>query len=190
LQYDKAKVTRYDSKIGRLLQALALPLGSEVSTQELSRLLGVNFETVDRYLDLLEKAFIIFRLTALNRNLRTELKKSKKIYFYDNGIRNAIIKNYNPLDLRADTGALWENFLIMERMKMNHYHARYANTWFWRTQQQQEVDYVEEYGGQMHAYEFKWNPNSRARIPKSFLNAYPGSEAQVIDRGNFTGFIT
>ncbi|MEI6575600.1 MAG: ATP-binding protein [Bacteroidota bacterium] len=180
---------RKPALLGKLLQALALQLGSEVSTQELSRLLGVNSETIERYLDLLEKAFIIFRLTALSRNLRTELKKSKKIYFYDNGIRNAIIKNFAPLELRTDTGALWENFLISERIKINHYKNRFTNNWFWRTQQQQEIDFIEEYGGVLHAYEFKWSLSSKARIPKTFLNAYPGTEATIITKQNFMDFL-
>ena len=123
-------------------------------------------ETIEKYINLLEKAFIVFRLPAFSRNLRNELKKSYKIYFYDNGIRNALIENYAPLELRNDVGALWENFLVSERMKRNHYQKHYANSYFWRTRAQQEIDYLEESDGQLSAYEFKWNPKAKARFSK------------------------
>lgn len=174
----------------KLLQALALQLGNEVSYHELGQLLGADNETVERYIDLMEKAFIIFRLTALSRNIRNELKRTRKIYFYDNGIRNAVIKNFNPLTLRQDTGALWENFLISERMKINQYKGRWVNNWFWRTHAQQEIDYIEEYDGGIHAYEFKWNPQKKVRFPKTFLNGYPGSDTNIISRDNYVAFIT
>lgn len=173
----------------KILLALALQLGSEVSYHEIGQLTGADNETVERYIDLLEKAFVVFRLTALSRNLRNEIKKSRKIYFYDNGIRNAIIKNYSPLSLRQDIGALWENFLISERMKINHYTGRWVNRWFWRTHAQREIDYIEEYDGKLHAYEFKWNPAKKATFPKAFLNAYPGSDTRVISRSNFIDFL-
>jgi len=144
----------------------------------------------NRYIDLLEKAFVIFRLTALSRNLRNELKKSRKIYFFDNGIHNAVIKNFNPLALRQDTGALWENYLIAERMKANHYAGRLVNDWFWRTHAQQKIDYIEEYDGKLHAYEFKWNPQKKHRFPKTFLNAYPGAETAVVTPDNFSDFVS
>lgn len=173
----------------KLVQALALQIGNEVSYHELGQLLGADNETVERYIDLLEKAFIIFRMTALSRNLRNELKKSRKIYFFDNGIRNSVIKNFNPLSLRNDTGALWENFLISERMKRNHYNGISVNRWFWRTSARQEIDYIEEYGGKLHAFEFKWNPKKKVNIPKTFRSAYPGSETKIISQDNYTDFI-
>ena len=173
----------------KILLALALQMGNEVSYRELGQIVGADNETVERYIDLLEKAFIIFKLTALSRNLRNELKKSRKVYFYDNGVRNAIIKNFNLLSLRQDTGALWENFLLSERMKTNHYSGKWVNRWFWRTHSQQEIDYIEEYGGRLHAYEFKWNPSAKVRFPKTFLNAYPDSQTSLITPNNFDGFL-
>ena len=174
----------------KLLQALALQLGNEVSYRELGQLIGADNETIGRYIDLLEKAFVIFRLTALSRNLRNELKKSRKIYFYDTGIRNAVIKNFSPLALRQDGGSLWENFMISERMKANHYAGRWVNRWFWRTHAQQEIDYIEEYDGTLYAFEFKWNPKKKARFPKTFLNAYPNSKTEVVTPENYMEFIT
>ena len=173
----------------KILLALALQMGNEVSYRELGQIVGADNETVERYIDLLEKAFIIFKLTALSRNLRNELKKSRKVYFYDNGVRNAIIKNFNPLSLRQDTGALWENFLLSERMKTNHYSGQWVNRWFWRTHSQQEIDYIEEYEGRLHTYEFKWNPSAKVRFPKTFLNAYPDSQTYLITPNNFDEFL-
>ena len=174
----------------KIIQALALQLGSEVSFAELAQLTGVDNTTVERYVDLLEKAFVIFRLPSLSRNVRNEIKKGRKIYFYDNGIRNAIIKNFAPLDLRNDVGALWENFLISERLKNNQIESRWVNRFFWRTHSQQEIDYVEESDGLIRAYEFKWNPKKKARIPKTFMKAYPNSTVEVITRDNFESFIS
>ena len=168
--------------IQKLVEALALQIGSEVSINELAQITGSDPLTVERYLSLLENAFVVFRLRAFSRNVRNELKKSRKFYFYDNGIRNAIISNFNSLSLRSDTGALWENFIISERMKYIHYHDIYSNCYFWRTTQQQEIDYVEERDGKLHAFEFKWNPNRKVRFPKTFADAYPGSEMKVINR--------
>ncbi|MBC2716925.1 MAG: ATP-binding protein [Desulfobacteraceae bacterium] len=176
--------------IEKLLQALALQLCSEVSFHELAGTLGVNSATVQRYIELLEKTFVIFRLTAFTRNLRNELKKSRKIYFYDNGIRNALIKNFNPVSLRPDAGTLWENFMISERKKHLIYNGINANTRFWRTRQQQEIDYIEEKNGKILAVEFKWNPKSTARFSKTFLNAYPGSETCVITPENYIEFLS
>ena len=173
----------------KLLQALALQMGNEVSYHELGQLIGADNQTVERYIDLLEKTFVVFRLAALSRNLRNELKKSRKIYFYDNGIRNAIIKNFNPPDLRDDRGALWENFMISERMKANQYSNRLVNIWFWRTHAQQEIDFIEEYNGKLHAYEFKWNPSKKVHFSKSFLNAYPGSTTMAVTPDNYDEFI-
>jgi predicted AAA+ superfamily ATPase len=174
--------------LDKMLQALALQMGNEVSFNELGQLVGADKETIEKYIDLLEKSFVIFTLQSLNRNMRNELKKAKKIYFWDNGIRNAIIKNFNPLSLRQDVGALWENFMITERIKYNHYRQLYTNSWFWRTFTQQEIDYVEEYEGKLHAFEFKWN-DDKVRFPKSFSEAYPNSEFNHITRRNFKEII-
>lgn len=143
----------------RLVRALALQVGSEVSYNELSKTLGVDKETVANYIDLLEKCFVVFRLPSYSRNLRSEIKKGKKIYFYDNGIRNALISNFAPLELRNDVGALWKNFIISERIKQNAYNQRDAQLYFWRTVEQQEVDFIEIYDGQMIAFEMKWRKN-------------------------------
>lgn len=170
----------------KLLLSLALQVGSEVSYNELAQTLGTDSKTIEKYVDLLEKCYIIFRLTALSRNVRTELKKSKKIYFYDNGIRNALIQNLNPLAVRQDAGALWENFFISERVKYNHYNGRYVNSYFWRTTQQQEIDYVEETDGAFTAFEMKWNPRkAAAQIPSAFLNAYTVADKAVITPENY-----
>ncbi len=169
----------------RLLQALALQLGNEVSYNEIGSLIGSDKETVEKYIDLLEKSFVIFKLSSLSRNARNEIKKGKKIYFYDNGIRNAIIKNYNPLNLRTDTGALWKNFVISERLKVNQYNRNYANYFFWRTLDQKEVDFVEERGGKLYGYEFKWNTTKKYKPPALFKEYYPESEIKVITPDNF-----
>jgi len=172
----------------RLLQALALQVGNEVSYNELAQLLQIDKNTIMIYMDLLEKAFIIFRLRSFSRNLRNEIKNNRKIYFWDNGIRNIIIANMNSLDLRADKGALWENFLMSERLKFLQYHKKIANSFFWRTTQQQEIDYVEESGGMLTGYEFKWKAGSRVRIPQSFKEAYNATGA-VISKENFRTFL-
>ena len=173
----------------KLLQALALQIGSEVTYQELGRLVGADCVTVERYIDLLEKTFVIFKLPSLSRNIRNEIKKGRKIYFYDCGIRNAIIKSFNPLSMRQDVGALWENFLISERIKSNHYSNKWVNAYFWRNHAQQEIDYIEEYEGKFHAYEFKWNPKKKAKFSKSFINGYPDSDTEVISTENFDSFV-
>lgn len=173
----------------KLLQALALQLGNEVRYNEVAQLLGVDPLTVERYIDLLEQTFVLFRLPSLARNARNEIKKGRKIYFYDTGIRNSIIKNFSPLGLRNDTGALWENFLLAERMKRNAYSDFFCNSYFWRTTVQQEIDYVEEYNGKLHAYEFKWNAGKSHHFPKTFLETYPDSEIKLINPDNFEDFI-
>lgn len=173
----------------KLLKALALQLGNEVSYHELAGLVRADMHTVERYIDLLEKAFVVFRLPAYSRNVRNEIKKGKKIYFYDNGIRNAIISTFNPISQRTDTGALWENFLISERVKQLHARSRVCGNFFWRTTQQQEIDYLEEYQGDLSAYEFKWSSTTRAKIPKTFTRAYPNCPTQIITRENFDGFL-
>ena len=174
--------------LSKLLKALALQLGNEVSNNELANLLGVSKDTIASYINLLEKAFIIFRLEPLSRNLRNEISSNRKIYFYDNGIRNALISNYNPLTLRQDTGVLWENFLISERYKYLMNKQISANTYFWRTTQQQEIDYIEERGGKLYAYEFKWNVKANTRFSKTFIQAYH-SEQHIVDKGNFEQFL-
>ena len=163
---------------------------SEVSYNELAQTVGTDNKTVEKYIDLLEKCYIIFRLNGFNRNLRTELKKGKKVYFYDNGIRNAILQNFAPLSLRQDTGALWENFIISERIKANQYAGRYANSYFWRTTQQQEIDYIEESDGQFTVFEMKWNPRrANTQFPSSFLTTYDVKETAVITPDNWMEWV-
>jgi predicted AAA+ superfamily ATPase len=170
-----------------LLQLLALQLGNEVSYHELAKSLGVSRLTVQKYIDLLEQAFVIFTLRAFSRNLRKEISKSVKIYFYDLGMRNSLIQNYNLLAIRNDVGALWENLMIIERIKRNAYHKIYANYYFWRTYDQKEIDYIEEREGKLYAFEFKWQGEELKR-PKEFLNTYPGSEYKLITKNNFWDF--
>ena len=178
---------RKPNLVSRLLQALALQIGSEVRYNELGRLLGVNKETIERYVELLEKSYIIFRLSPFSRNLRTELKKMRKIYFYDNGVRNALINNFNPLPLRNDVGALWENFVISERKKWTDAQEQYTQQYFWRNHQKKEVDYVEEYGGDLHGYEIKWK--KRKQLPKAFVEAYQPKTQDCITQENFYNFL-
>ena len=175
--------------IEKLLQALALQVGSEVSFHELSQLLGIDTATVQRYIDLLEKSYILFHLRSFSRNIRNELKKSRKIYFYDNGVRNALISNFNSLAIRSDVGALWENFLISERFKRNSYSLNYAGFYFWRTTQQQEIDYIEERDGKLNCYEFKWNRNKKATLSSTFTTNYPDSLFTLINVDNYIDFI-
>ena len=173
-----------------LVRALALQLGSEVSYNELSNLLGIDKETVENYINLLEKCFVIFRLSSFSRNMRNEIKKGKKIYFYDNGIRNAVISNFAPVELRNDTGALWENFMISERIKRNAYSGSFAQLYFWRTHDQSEIDLIEEEDGKIRAFEFKWNPAKKARLPQSFAKAYPQTDFKVVTPSDFWDFVT
>ncbi|MCQ2189422.1 MAG: ATP-binding protein [Paludibacteraceae bacterium] len=176
-------------KLVKLLQALAFQVGSQVSYNELANLLGLDSKTVESYINLLEQCYIIFRINSFSRNLRNELKTSKKIYFYDNGVRNALISNYASIENRNDIGALWENFLISERIKFTDYTNSYANKYFWRTKDQTEIDYLEEYDGNLHCYEFKWNPTAKASFPPSFANAYSNSTFEIIHRDNFEKFL-
>ena len=173
----------------KLVRALALQIGCEVSYNELSRLIGIDKETVESYIDLLEKCFVVFHLPAFNRNHRAEIKRGRKIYFYDNGIRNALISNFAPLELRNDTGALWENLIISERVKRNSYRQSYAQLYFWRTLQQQEIDFIEETDGQMTAYEFKWKKGN-AHLPKAFRETYPDAAFKVITPETMMEFIS
>ncbi len=167
---------------------MAYQIGNEVSYNELAQLLGISKDTVSSYIQLLEKAYIVFRVKPLSRNLRNEIKTNKKVYFYDNGIRNAVISAYNDIDLRPDKGALWENFLISERIKQLHYHKKYANYYFWRTKQQQEIDWIEEHNLKITAYEFKWTKRKRTKIPKKFIEAYD-ADTHIVDRTNFIDFV-
>lgn len=179
------------SMVDKLLQALALQLGNEVSYHELGQILGgVDPSTVERYIDLLEKTYVIYRLHGFSRNLRNEIKKGKKIYFWDNGIRNSLIKNFNPLALRNDKGALWENFIISERIKHNVYTGYWCNYYFWRTHDGAEIDFIEEKNGTLNAFEFKWdNCKKNVRLPRSFAEAYPDHSFEVVDRNSYGKFV-
>ncbi len=174
--------------IEKLLQALALQIGNEVSYNELAQTAGIDKNTVASYIQILEKAFIIFRLRPFSRNLRNELKKLRKIYFFDTGIRNALINNFNPLNLRQDTGVLWENFIISERLKYNRNNNLEKNMYFWRTREGKEIDYLEEVGGKIFGLEIKW-AEEKFRTPKLFLDTYPGSEINLINRKNYWNFL-
>ena len=177
-------------KLVKLLKALAYQIGSQVSYNEVGMLVGLDSKTVEKYITILEKSYIIFRLTSLARNIRNELKSSRKIFFWDLGIRNAVIGNLTQIENRQDAGALWENFVIAERMKMLAYNGSFAQTYFWRTKQQQEIDYREEEDGKIKAFEFKWNPNkAAAKCPDSFLKAYQNPEFKVITPRNVDEFL-
>lgn len=177
-------------KLSRLLKALALQIGSQVSYNEIGNLISLDSKTVERYVDILEKSYIVFRLGSFSRNLRKELKASRKIYFWDLGIRNAVIGNMAQIENRTDAGELWENFAIAERLKQNAYHGSFAQSWFWRTQQQKEIDYLEEEDGVLSAFEFKWNEHkAKVKCPEAFSVAYPGSQFTVITRQNIEEFL-
>lgn len=181
---------RRPSLLGKLLTALALQVTSEVSYNELAQTVGTDNKTVEKYVDLLEKCYIIFKLNGFSRNLRTELKRAKKFYFYDNGIRNAILQNFAPLALRQDVGALWENFFISERIKSNQYSGRYVNSYFWRTNQQQEIDYIEECDGQFSLFEMKWNPRrANTQFPNAFLATYDVKEKAIVTPENWLEWV-
>lgn len=181
---------RKSSVIEKLVQALALQVGSEVSFNELGNLLGIDTVTVQRYVDLLEKSYVIFHIRSFSRNVRNELKKSIKIYFYDNGVRNSVISNFSPVELRSDIGALWENFLISERIKNNAYHNKHAKYYFWRTTQKQEIDFIEEVDQNLFAYEFKYNPKKvNSKCPVTFSNNYPNVPFDVITSENYMDFV-
>lgn len=181
---------RKPALLEKLLVALALQIGSEVSYNELAQTIGSDTRTVEKYIDLLEKCFVVFKLNAFNRNVRTELKKGKKVYFWDNGVRNAILQNFAPLELRNDAGALWENFFVTERLKWNEYSQNHCNTYFWRTTAQQEIDFVEEQDGQYTVYEMKWNPKKgRTKIPETFTRNYPVKSATVVTPENYLNFL-
>jgi len=178
-------------RLEKLVQALAYQVGNQVSYNELGQMAGLDNETVEHYIQLLEKAFVVFRLGVFSRNLRNELKKTRKIYFYDNGLRNAVINQFNPFGMRNDKGALWENFLITERMKYCAYNRIYANRFFWRNHAQNEIDYIEESNGQINAFEFKWKSRKgkKDKFPKIFTETYKPETCKVINSDNFLEFI-
>lgn len=180
---------RNSAKISALLKLVAFQTGKEVSLEELARQLGISRNTVEKYLDLLTQVFILFRVPGFSRNLRTEVTKTSRWYFYDNGVRNAIIMNFNPLTLRDDTGLLWENYLLSERIKKQHYSGMHCENYFWRTYQQQEIDWIEERDGRLFGYELKWNPQKKTREPLTWKRAYPESNFEVISRDNYLDWI-
>jgi len=180
---------KYPLKIRELLKLLAFQVGSQVSVHELGIRLGLNRDTVERYLFLLEQSFVIFKLPAFSRNPRKEISKSQKYYFYDTGIRKVLIDNMKPLADRNDTGALWENFLISERFKFIGNNELDVKSWFWRTTQQQEIDYIEEYPDKILAWEFKWNSQKTVRLSKTFANAYSNTEFNMVNPENIQEFL-
>lgn len=167
-----------------LLRLLSFQIGNEVSLNELANNIGIAKQTVARYLDLLEKSFIIKKISGFSKNLRKEVTKTHRYYFFDNGIRNSIINNFNSLDQRVDVGMLWENFIVMERLKKQHYKKIFSNNYFWRTYDQKEVDFVEEREGMLFGYEFKWNPKKN-KIQKEWLKTYPNASFETIHKDNF-----
>ena len=181
---------KQSNKIFDLLKLIAFQVGQEVSLQELARQLGISKNTVESYLDLLSKVFVIYKVPGFSRNLRKEITKSNRWYFYDNGIRNAIIGNFTRLETRTDVGALWENYLASERIKYQNYTQKTVSNFFWRTYDQQELDWLEEENGNLNGFEFKWNENRKAKIPTAFAKAYPEATFEVINKQNYLEFIT
>jgi uncharacterized protein len=181
---------RRADKLLDLLRLLAFQIGNEVSLTELAANLALNRQTVERYLDLLEKVFVIFKVRGFSRNLRKEISKTSRYYFFDNGVRNSLIQNFNPLHLRNDVGQLWENFLMVERRKAINYSGRTANSYFWRTYDQKEIDYIEESGGRLTGFEFKWKGKGRKAARREFMTTYPGSEVLTITPENFEAFVS
>ena len=186
LELDKV---RNSKTLVALLRLLAFQIGSEVSLSELGRQLGIDQKTVARYCDILEKAFVIRSLQGFSRNLRSEITKKSKYYFLDNGIRNAVIANFNTIELRDDIGKLWENFLFIERLKKRSYRDIYANSYFWRTWEQQEIDYVEERDGKLYGFEFKWG-QKKIKAPALWRKNYPVASFEIIDHSNYLSFVT
>ena len=176
-------------KLVALMQALSYQVGSQVSYSELANTVGIDVKTVESYIDVLEKSYIIFRLPSFSRNMRNELKNSKKIYFYDNGIRNSLIANFSQVEMRTDVGALWENFIVSERQKYNDYTHRWCNRYFWRTREQKEIDYLEECDGVLSAFEFKYNPRKHTPVPKGFAENYKDASFMVVTPENMEEFI-
>ena len=179
---------RKSDVLEKILQALAFQVGNEVSYNEIAQMVGVDKNTVNNYIDLLEKVFVVFRLNSYSKNLRNEIKANRKIYFYDNGVRNMLIGNFNSFDFRQDKGALWENFLVSERMKQLAYSNSLARPYFWRTTAQQEIDYIEITADDVSAFEFKWSPSKKSKLPKPFADAYQPSFL-VVNKDNFRGFL-
>lgn len=177
------------AQLEKLVQALAFQMAQVISYNELGQHCGLNAETVEKYINLLEKAFIVYRLPALSRNPRNELRKSFKIFFYDNGLRNAVINQFNPANLRQDIGQLWENWFITERLKFNSYNEKFVSRFFWRTLAQQEVDYIEEANGKLTAFECKWNPKAKGGVSKAFTNMYKKAVTHVVHHGNMDEFL-
>lgn len=180
---------RREDKLMSLLKLLAFQIGKEVSISELADNLNMSFHTVERYLYLLEQVFVILRVGGFSRNLRKEVVKNARYYFYDNGVRNAVIENFNPLSLRNDVGQLWENYLFIERLKKRKYTHLWANSYFWRTYDRKEIDLVEEREGRLYGYEFKWGRNKKVKPPKDWLAVYPEASFEVVDRDNYLEFI-
>ena len=176
---------RKSTVIADLVRLLALQIGNEVSYHEVGTKLGLDYRTVENYVDLLEKCFVVFRLRGFSRNLRKEVGRKQKIYFCDVGARNGVLQSFAPLNLRDDLGALWENFCIVERRKLMHYAGKYANTYFWRTYDKKEIDYIEERDGVLTGFECKWSPTAPLKVPREFLETYPGSGVTRIDRSNY-----
>lgn len=180
---------RSSDKLVRLLRLVAFQTGKEVSLDELGRQLGLSRNTVEKYLDLLSKVFVIYRITGFSRNLRSEISKSHRWYFYDNGIRNALINNFNSLSLRNDTGELWENYVLTERIKYQQYTGKHINNYFWRTYQQQEIDWIEEYSGRLEAFEVKWNSGKSSKVPSAWRTNYPESSYRIITPENYLEWV-
>lgn len=181
---------KHSQKIYDLLRLIAYQIGKEVSLSELGNQLQMSKNTVEKYLDLLTKVFVVFRVDGFSRNLRKEITKTSRWYFYDNGIRNTLIDNFNRLHQRTDVGDLWENYLVSERVKKQHYHKIQSNNYFWRTYDQQELDWLEERNDRLHAYEFKWNPKAKAKKPTAFGKAYPEATFEIISPSNYLDFIS
>ncbi|MCD4746302.1 MAG: ATP-binding protein [Bacteroidales bacterium] len=180
---------RRSDMLVNLLKAIALQLGNEVSYRELSNLLKLSVETVQKYLQLFEKSFVLFSLPSFSRNLRNEIARSRKFYFYDLGVRNSLLQNFTLPENRSDMGALWENFCIMGRMKKHQAEGRKANMYFWRTYQQKEIDLIEEWGGKLKAFEFKFSGKRNPKPPKEFINTYPNVTFKVVNRENYFDFL-
>lgn len=181
---------RKQAKIVSLLRLIAFRIGSEISMESIGKDLDLNKSTVERYLDLLSKVFIIYNVRGFSRNLDNEITKKSKWYFYDNGVRNALINNFNPMELRDDQGKLWENYIISERLKFQEYSKLNTANFFWRTHTQQEIDWVEDRGGHLYAYEFKWGSNKKSKIPALWGKAYPDASFEIINPSNYLQFIT
>lgn len=181
---------RNSDKMFDLLRLIAFQIGKEVSLEELGKQLLLSRNTVEKYLDLLSKVFVIFKLQGYSRNLRSEITKTSRWYFFDNGIRNALIRNFHPISLRNDIGELWENYILSERIKYQHYTNIQTSNCFWRTYEQQEIDWIEEAGGKLSAFEIKWNPAKAVRVPTAWAKAYPESSFQVIHPENYLDWIS